>query len=132
MFRIARTMREKKLPCDVLIYLGTGWCPSGWNEWHGSLDFNKKVFPDWDKDIRELQSLNYKVSLHVVGQPTRLYGLVSDPVLPPTDLNRWAQYWKLHDAIGKVIDAWWPDVGENMDDASRIARIRMYWEGLPL
>src|SRR5205823_1068370 len=25
---VARTFREKKLPCDVLIYLGTGFCPS--------------------------------------------------------------------------------------------------------
>lgn len=132
MLRIARTMREKKLPCDVLIYLGTGWCPSGWNEWHGSFDFNKKVFPDWEKDIRALQAMDYKVSLHVVGQPTRLYGTVSDPVLPADDLNQVAQYWKLHQPIGKIIDAWWPDVGENMDDAARIARIRMYWEGSQL
>ena len=28
---VARTFREKKLPCDALIYLGTGFCPSGWN-----------------------------------------------------------------------------------------------------
>jgi len=132
MLRIARTLREKKLPCDMLIYLGTGWCPSGWNEWHGSFDFNKKVFPDWEKDIRALQSLDYKVSLHVVGQPTRLYGLVTDSPLPVVDLNQVAQYWKLHQPIGKIIDAWWPDVGENMDDASRIARIRMYWEGSQL
>ena len=27
----AKTFREKKLPCDVFIYLGTGFCPSGWN-----------------------------------------------------------------------------------------------------
>ncbi|HEX6465085.1 MAG TPA: TIM-barrel domain-containing protein, partial [Vicinamibacterales bacterium] len=28
---VAKTMREKKLPCDALIYLGTDFCPSGWN-----------------------------------------------------------------------------------------------------
>ena len=28
---VPKTFREKKLPCDGLIYLGTGFCPSGWN-----------------------------------------------------------------------------------------------------
>ena len=28
---VARTFREKKLPCDALIYLGTEFTPSGWN-----------------------------------------------------------------------------------------------------
>ena len=32
----AKTFREKKLPCDALIYLGTGFCPSGWNTENGS------------------------------------------------------------------------------------------------
>src|ERR1035438_1090112 len=41
-----RTFREKKLPCDAMIYLGTGFCPSGWNTGHGSFTFNKDVFPD--------------------------------------------------------------------------------------
>ena len=33
----AKTFREKKLPCDALIYLGTGFCPSGWNTENGSV-----------------------------------------------------------------------------------------------
>jgi alpha-glucosidase (family GH31 glycosyl hydrolase) len=32
----AATFRRKKLPCDALIYLGTGFCPSGWNTANGS------------------------------------------------------------------------------------------------
>src|SRR5262245_44870137 len=43
---IARTFREKRLPCDALIYLGTGFCPSGWNTGHGSFTFNPTAFPD--------------------------------------------------------------------------------------
>ncbi len=42
----ARTFRDKKLPCDAMLYLGTGFCPSGWNTGHGSFTFNDKVFPD--------------------------------------------------------------------------------------
>src|SRR5262245_10080860 len=32
---VARTFREKKLPCDALIYLGTDFTPSGWNTHNG-------------------------------------------------------------------------------------------------
>jgi alpha-glucosidase (family GH31 glycosyl hydrolase) len=42
----AKTFRDKKLPCDALIYLGTGFCPSGWNTENGSFAWNSRVFPD--------------------------------------------------------------------------------------
>ena len=42
--QIARAFREKKLPCDALIYLGTGYCTNGWNTGHGSLAFNPNAF----------------------------------------------------------------------------------------
>ena len=35
--QVAQTLREKKLPCDALIYLGTGYCPAGWNTGHASV-----------------------------------------------------------------------------------------------
>ena len=53
---IARTFREKKLPCDALIYLGTGFCPSGWNTGHGSFTFNPSVFPDPKAMLDELHA----------------------------------------------------------------------------
>ena len=46
----AKTFREKKLPCDTLIYLGTGFCPSGWNTDNGEFTFNPKVFPGSEGD----------------------------------------------------------------------------------
>jgi alpha-glucosidase/alpha-D-xyloside xylohydrolase len=39
----AKTFREKKLPCDALIYLGTGFCPSGWNTENGSFVWNSRT-----------------------------------------------------------------------------------------
>jgi len=130
MFKIARQLREKKLPCDALIYLGTGWCPSGWNTWHGSFTFNDKVFPDPDRDIKELHSKNFKVILHVVGEPQRLFGSVNDVPSSVADVNEIRDYWEKHNAISHLgVDGWWPDVGERLSDASRLARIRMYWEG---
>ena len=95
-FEIANNLRSRKLPTDALIYLGTGWCPSGWNEWHGSFDFKKDVFPTPEKDIKELKALNFKVVLHVVGNPERLYGSVRDAIVPMGDPNHVAEYWKTH------------------------------------
>ena len=74
----AKTFRQKKLPCDALIYLGTGFCPSGWNTGHGSFVFNNRAFPDPAAMIRELHQEDLKIVLHVVNPPEGLHGQVSD------------------------------------------------------
>ena len=126
---IARTFREKRLPCDVLIYLGTGWAPSGWNTGHRSFTFNPVVFPDPAGNLQELHDLHFKVILHEMGPPKNLTGSVKDPV-NPSDPDSVASYWALHAPVEKLgVDGWWPDEGENLSPASRLARIRMYWEG---
>jgi len=130
---IASTLREKKLPCDVLIYLGTGFCPSGWNTPQPSFTFNPKVFPDPPRDLKELQSKNFKVVLHVVEPPPRLFGRVSDKPSGTPDPNEAREYWRLHQPISKFgINGWWPDEAEQLSDAARLARIRMYWDGSQL
>jgi alpha-glucosidase/alpha-D-xyloside xylohydrolase len=63
---VARTFREKQLPCDALISLGTGFTKSGWNTYNGEFAWNPATFPDPQKMIGELHALNYKVVLHVV------------------------------------------------------------------
>ena len=73
---IARTFREKKLPCDVLIYLGTGFCPSGWNTGHGSFTFNPSVFPDPKAMLDELHAMHFHVVPHVVIRSKSLHGRV--------------------------------------------------------
>src|SRR5262249_29384139 len=62
----ARTFREKRLPCDALIYLGTGFCPSGWNTANGSFVLNSRVFPDPQRAVAELHKENFRTVLHVV------------------------------------------------------------------
>jgi alpha-glucosidase/alpha-D-xyloside xylohydrolase len=127
---IARTLREKKLPCDVLIYLGTGWCPSGWNTGHGSFTWNSTVFPDPAKMIQEMHDLNFKMVLHAVYPPAELYGRAGDEDVPPDDRNAAANYWKTHLEVARLgVDGWWPDAAENLSIESRLARNRMYWEG---
>ena len=53
---VAKTMREKKLPCDALIYLGTDFTPSGWNTHNGEFTWNAKNFPDPKAMIDELHA----------------------------------------------------------------------------
>jgi alpha-glucosidase (family GH31 glycosyl hydrolase) len=138
----AKTFREKKLPCDTLIYLGTGFCPSGWNTDNGEFAFNKKVFPDPPEMLRELHADHFKVVLHAVLEGHTLTGTIEDPCtavpLPSgkdasghwPDDRQVSCYWPAHKSIFDLgIDGWWPDQGDGLDGPSRLARIRMYWDG---
>ncbi|HEY3134880.1 MAG TPA: TIM-barrel domain-containing protein [Blastocatellia bacterium] len=139
---VARTFREKKLPCDALIYLGTGFTPSGWNTYNGEFTWNSANFPDPRKMIEELHAQHFKVALHIVLEGRRLTGTVNDRCtaspLPSgrTPDNQWPNdrqvscYWPVHKSLYDAgIDGWWPDQGDGLDAPSRLARNRMYWEG---
>ncbi len=139
---VARTFREKKLPCDALIYLGTDFTPSGWNTHNGEFTWNPANFPDPKKMIDELHAQHFKVVLHTVLEGRRLTGTVNDPCtaapLPSgrTSDGRWPDdrqvscYWPVHKPLYDVgIDGWWPDQGDGLDGPSRLARHRMYYEG---
>lgn len=134
--------REKKLPCDGMIYLGTGFCPNGWNTNNGEFDWNPKAFPDPKKMIQQLHDNHFKVVLHVVVEGRRLNGTVAEPCtaapLPSgrTPDGRWPDdrqvscYWPVHKPLFDLgVDGWWPDQGDGLDGASRLARNRMYFEG---
>jgi alpha-glucosidase (family GH31 glycosyl hydrolase) len=140
---VARTFREKKLPCDALIYLGTEFTPSGWNTRNGEFGWKKENFPDPKGMVDELHDLHYKVVLHIVIEGRRMSGAVSDPCTPDkavpsgrTADDRWPEdravpcYWPYHKPLMDIgVDGWWPDQGDGLDAPSRLARIRMYWEG---
>jgi alpha-glucosidase (family GH31 glycosyl hydrolase) len=129
---IASTFREKKLPCDVLIYLGTGFCPSGWNTGHGSFTFNPSVFPDPRAVLDELHAMHFHVVPHVVIRSKSIQGNVADPKLPannPTAHDA-GSYWNEHRGVFSLgVDGWWSDEGDPLDAPSRLSRIRMYWDG---
>ena len=138
----AKTFREKKLPCETLIYLGTGFCPSGWNTDNGEFTFNSKVFPDPKAMIRQLHDDHFKVVLHVVLEGKTMSGAVGDRCtaapLPTgrTPDGTWPDdrqvscYWPAHKPLFDAgIDGWWPDQGDGLDAASRLARNRMYFDG---
>jgi alpha-glucosidase (family GH31 glycosyl hydrolase) len=127
----AKTFREKKLPCDALIYLGTGFCPSGWNTANGSFAWNSRVFPDPQQALDELHAEHFRVVLHSVILTDQLRGTVHDRCEEARfDEQQASCYWAAHRkdfAFG--VDGWWPDEGDPLDIASCVARHRMYWEG---
>jgi alpha-glucosidase/alpha-D-xyloside xylohydrolase len=140
---VARTFREKQLPCDALIYLGTEFTPSGWNTRNGEFTWHPGNFPDPKKIIDGLHAEHFRVVLHAVIEGRRMSGSVHDPCTPDkavpsgrTPDDRWpddrsvACYWPYHKPVYDLgIDGWWPDQGDGLDAPSRLARIRMYWEG---
>jgi alpha-glucosidase/alpha-D-xyloside xylohydrolase len=128
----AKMFREKKLPCDTLIYLGTGFCPSGWNTNNGEFGFNRKVFDDPKAIFDQLHEDHFKVVLHVA-YPTgirQMSGTVKDACDPQKRAETQPNcYWNMHKPVWELgVDGWWPDEGDALDGPSRLVRNRMYWD----
>jgi len=139
---VARTFREKKLPCDALIYLGTEFAPSGWNTKNGEFTWHPGNFPEPRRMLDQLHADHFRVVVHAVLEGRTLTGSVNDPCvadpLPSgrTPDNRWPPdrqascYWPAHTSVAAAgVDGWWPDQGDGLDGPSRLNRHRMYWEG---
>jgi alpha-glucosidase/alpha-D-xyloside xylohydrolase len=139
---VAKTFREKKLPCETLIYLGTEFAPSGWNTRNGEFTWHPTNFPDPKRMLDQLHADHFKIVVHVVVEGRRFIGTVNDPctapALPPgrTADNQWPPdrqvscYWPVHkDVMNAGVDGWWPDQGDGYDGPSRLRRHQMYWEG---
>ena len=127
----AETFRQKKLPCDTLIYLGTGFCPSGWNTENGSFVWNSRVFPDPKAMLDRLHEKNFRAVVHAVILSDKLRGTVHDSCDPPRfDEETASCSWDMHRKDFTMgVDGWWPDEGDPLDIASRLVRNRMYWDG---
>lgn len=130
--KTAKWMREHKIPCDLLIYLGSGYCDNGWNTYNGNFEWHPDVFPDPEKTMKELHDLDYKISLHVTRCFTGLHGSVKDEEVSPLVYDHAKNYWKRHvETIYTPAqnEAWWPDDADEVDMEQRLARHRMYYEG---
>jgi alpha-glucosidase/alpha-D-xyloside xylohydrolase len=128
----AKTFREKKLPCDAMIYLGTGFTPSGWNTNNGEFGFNEKIFPDPKAIFDQLHEEHFKVVLHVA-YPVgirEMRGSVKEKCDPAQRAETQPScYWDMHRSVFALgVDGWWPDEGDALDTPSRLARNRLYWE----
>jgi alpha-glucosidase/alpha-D-xyloside xylohydrolase len=130
----ARTFREKQLPCDTFIFLGTGFCPAGWNLGHDSFQFNTNVFVhDAATVIQELHTNHLHVVLHVVPLQKdypMLHGQIPPAPGEKLDAQDIGVYWnRHHDLFAAGVDGWWPDEGDWLNVPSVLARHRMYYDG---
>jgi alpha-glucosidase/alpha-D-xyloside xylohydrolase len=127
----ARTFREKKLPCDTMIFLGTGFCPSGWNTANGSFAWNPRVFPDPKEIVDDFHKEHFRVVLHSVIWTPKLQGSVHDPCrVDRFDEGQAGCLWDAHRKVFSLgVDGWWPDEGDPLNIESRLVRNRMYYEG---
>jgi len=135
MVEIVKTFREKHIPLDAVIYLGTGFCPRGWNTEQPSFDFNPEVFTRKPSEvIDDLHDLKVKVIVHMVPWdrdklPT-LQGSIPPEPDEKLDESHILAYWKQHiKLIKNGIDAWWPDEGDWFNLFERIKRHQMYYQG---
>ncbi len=135
MLWVINTFREKKMPLDAVIYLGTGFTPRGWNKPQPSFEFNPKVFlRNPEEVIGDIHKKNVKIVLHMVpwdrNKLPSLQGTI--PALPGEIKNEShiENYWKQHEVLVKAgIDAFWPDEGDWFNLYERIKRHQMYYQG---
>lgn len=135
MIKVVDTFREKRIPIDSVVYLGTGFTPRGWNTEQPSFHFNPAVFKhDPAAVIADLHQRNVKVGLHVVPWdrdrlPT-LQGSIPPKEGETMNNSHIAAYWPQHEALVKAgVDAWWPDEGDWFDLYERVKRHQLYHEG---
>lgn len=135
LLRIIDTFREKRIPLDAVIYLGTGFCPRGWNTPQPSFDFNPEVFKREPKEVLgDMHRRHVKVVVHMVPWdrdrlPT-LHGTIPPPPGETVDAAHIQSYWQQH--VGLVnagVDAFWPDEGDWFNLFERLKRHQLYYQG---
>ncbi|MEO5819811.1 MAG: TIM-barrel domain-containing protein [Vicinamibacteraceae bacterium] len=135
MLGIAETFRQKHIPLDALIYLGTGFTPRGWNTKQPSFQFNPEVFTRAPAAvIADLHAQHVKVAVHMVPWdrdrlPT-LHGTIPPQPGETVDDAHLASYWQQHVPLVRAgIDAFWPDEGDWFNLHERIRRHQLYYQG---
>jgi alpha-glucosidase/alpha-D-xyloside xylohydrolase len=123
MVGIVETFREKRIPLDAVIYLGTGFTPRGWNTMQPSFDVNPAVFQrDPKRVFADLHAHHVNVVLHMVPWDRDKLPVLDDAHMP--------DYWKQHEPLVKAgVDGWWPDEGDWLDLHERLERHRLYHDG---
>jgi len=132
---IIDTFRSRRIPLDAVIYLGTGFCPRGWNTRQPSFDFTPDVFTrDPKAVIADMHARNVKVVVHMVPWdrdrlPT-LRGTIPPRPGETLDASHLQAYWQQHVPLVKAgIDAFWPDEGDWFNLFERVTRHRLYYQG---
>ncbi len=146
---LAHTIREKRIPCDVLIFLSTYGTERGLNRIVGDLRFQHDLFPDPAATLKEFHAANFRVLSHEypVLHPAAPgfaeaerrgylldYAYPDQPVQPGVATYKQGQrfldfsrpevrhwWWAQHaDLLATGIDGWWLDGGEGPPAATAL------------
>jgi alpha-glucosidase/alpha-D-xyloside xylohydrolase len=98
---VVDTFRKKQIPVDSVVYLGTGFTPTGWNKPQPPFEFNPQVFKSDPKDVlKRLHDKNVKVVVHMRDLGPReqphLVGNIPPGPGETTDRNHVLPYWERH------------------------------------
>jgi alpha-glucosidase/alpha-D-xyloside xylohydrolase len=132
---VVDTFRQKQIPVDAVIYLGTGFTPTGWNKPQPSFEFNPQVFKSDPADVlKRLHDKHVKVVVHMRDLSAREMPNIEGniPPGPGEVVNRShvLPYWKRHEPlIAAGVDAFWPDEGDRFSISERMTRVKMYYQG---
>jgi len=61
---LAASLRERRIPCDGLVFLSTYGDAMGWNRGVGHLEFQPQLMPQPAELLAELRAANYQVIIH--------------------------------------------------------------------
>ena len=79
--RLGRTLREKRIPCDALIFLSSYGDALGWNRGVGHLEFEPTLWPDPAAILEEMHAQHFEVVTHeypVVHEESPLFAEAHD------------------------------------------------------
>jgi alpha-glucosidase/alpha-D-xyloside xylohydrolase len=132
---VVDTFRKKQIPVDSVVYLGTGFTPTGWNTPQPSFEFNPEVFSSAPKEVlKKLHDKNVKVVVHMrdlsAQEMPHIVGNIPPGPGETLDQNHILPYWKRHESlIATGVDAFWPDEGDRFSIYERMTRVKMYYQG---
>lgn len=148
--RLPRTLREKAIPCDALIFLSTYGDALGWNRGVGHLDLQAELFPEPAALIREMREQHFEVVTHeypVLHEESPLFAEADEkcyllaegydrpaPTVGPTTNYRAGQryldfsnpavrewWWSQHRHLRDLgVAGWWLDGGEGPPATSEL------------
>ena len=132
---VVDTFRQKQIPVDSVVYLGTGFTPTGWNKPQPSFEFNPAVFSSDPKEVlKKLHDKHVKVVVHMRDLSARemphIVGNIPPGPSETIDHNHILPYWKRHEPLLEAgVDAFWPDEGDRFSIYERMTRVKMYYQG---
>jgi alpha-glucosidase (family GH31 glycosyl hydrolase) len=148
--RLPRTIRDKRIPCDGLIYLSTYGEARGWNRGVGHLEFQPELWPDPASLLAETRDQHFELITHeypVLHEDSPLfaeaesrgyllsagYERVSEGARPPASYREGQRYldfsnaevrrwwWAAHRDLVRVgVAGWWLDGGEGPPTTAKL------------